>query len=132
MTNFRSLPKWAALFISALILVVTLASTRPTQAQSASAPGARPAIGVARALVMDIHDPSAAGRIKVKFPWLPREPEVWAPVSLPLGGNRTGLWALPEIGDEVLVGFEHGDVRAPVVIGSFWNGEAPPPCERCS
>jgi uncharacterized protein involved in type VI secretion and phage assembly len=53
-------------------------------------------------------------------------------VAVPLGGNRTGLWALPEVGDQVLVGFEHGDLNAPVVIGTLWNGEAPPPCERCS
>ncbi len=130
MNDFRSMSKWAVLFVVSLALIATLTFTRPTKAQNAAPPGSPPYPGLARALVVDIRDPEAAGRIKVKFPWSPHDVEAWARVSLPLGGNRTGLWALPEIGDEVVVGFEHGDVRAPVVIGSLWNGEAPPPCER--
>jgi hypothetical protein len=70
------------------------------------------------------------GRIKVRFPWLrdgKEEAEAWARVSLPLGGNATGSWALPEVDDEVLVAFEHADLARPVVLGSLWNGTAPPP-----
>ncbi len=106
------------------ILAVALTATRPTQAQDATLPGLLP--GLARALVVDVRDPEAAGRIKVKFPWLPGEVETWARVTLPLGGNRTGLWALPEVGDQVVVGFEHGDVRRPIIVGSLWDGTPPP------
>jgi uncharacterized protein involved in type VI secretion and phage assembly len=77
-------------------------------------------------VIVDVQDPDAAGRIKVRFPSLPNNFEAWARVSLPLGGNQTGLWALPEVGDQVVVGFESGDLRNPIVIGSLWNGKRPP------
>ena len=38
-----------------------------------------------------------------------------------------GFYFRPEIGDEVIVGFEHGDVRFPYIIGSVWNGKDQPP-----
>ena len=44
-----------------------------------------------------------------------------------MAGNGRGLYFLPEIDDEVLVMFQHGDVRFPYVIGSLWNGRDRPP-----
>jgi uncharacterized protein involved in type VI secretion and phage assembly len=44
------------------------------------------------------------------------------------GANR-GTWFIPEVGDEVLVAFERGDLRSPYVIGALWNGKASPPAE---
>jgi hypothetical protein len=41
-----------------------------------------------------------------------------------------GSFVLPEVGDEVLTGFEHGDMNQPVVIGQLWNGEDAPPEEE--
>lgn len=126
MNNFPRISKWSVSLLIFCILVVALAATRPTQARDTSPSGSCQAFGLARALVVEVRDPEAAGRIKIKFPWLLREVETWAHISLPLGGNRTGLWALPEIGDQVIVGFEHGDVRSPIIIGSLWDGTPPP------
>jgi phage protein D len=46
--------------------------------------------------------------------------------------NDAGAFILPEVGDEVLVAFEHGDLSRPVVVGSLWDGpstvEERPPC----
>ncbi len=34
---------------------------------------------------------------------------------------------MPQIGDEVLVSFNHGDVREPYIVGSLWNTQDRPP-----
>ena len=36
-----------------------------------------------------------------------------------------GAYFMPEIGDEVLVAFEHGDISRPIVIGRMWSDVAP-------
>jgi uncharacterized protein involved in type VI secretion and phage assembly len=41
-----------------------------------------------------------------------------------------GIYFLPEVGDEVLVAFERGDLRFPYVIGSLWNGKQPTPARN--
>lgn len=43
------------------------------------------------------------------------------------GKEGKGLFWLPDEGDKVLVTFEHGDASRPVVVGSTWSGQAPPP-----
>lgn len=79
-------------------------------------------------LVTNITDPDRLGRIKVKFPWLSDDVESWwARVVQPMAGPSRGHWFIPEVDDEVLVGFEHGDVRFPYVIGSLYNGVDKPP-----
>jgi phage protein D len=49
---------------------------------------------------------------------------------LQLARADRGMYVLPEVGDEVLVAFEHGDLAHPIVVGSLWNGETPPPTEE--
>ncbi len=73
-------------------------------------------------------DPDKLGRVKVKFPWLSDVDESsWARVAAPMAGNARGVYFLPEVDDEVLVVFEHGDVRFPYVLGALWNGRDAPP-----
>ena len=42
-------------------------------------------------------------------------------------GNNRGSWFIPDVDDEVLVAFEHGDPRRPYVLGGLWNGQDAPP-----
>ena len=51
----------------------------------------------------------------------------WARVVSIGGGSGGGLMFLPEVNDEVLVAFEHGDINAPYVVGLLWNGKDRPP-----
>lgn len=79
-------------------------------------------------IVTDNKDPDhSLGRVKVKYPWNTDDhASDWAPVASPMAGPGRGFFFLPEINDEVLVAFEHGDVRRPYVIGSLWNGKDKP------
>jgi uncharacterized protein involved in type VI secretion and phage assembly len=127
MKNPPRISKLSVSLAAGCFLILALASSRPTRAQNEElSETPRRVLGLRVAVVVDVRDPAAAGRIKVEIPSVTGNLEVWARVSLPLGGNRTGLWALPEIGDEVIVAFENGDVSRPFVIGSLWDGKKPP------
>src|SRR5262249_30204668 len=68
------------------------------------------------------------GRVKVQFPWMAADAEsTWARVATLMAGKERGAFYLPEEGDEVLVAYEHGDVRYPYVLGALWNGKDKPP-----
>lgn len=84
--------------------------------------------GVAIGLVTSTRDPEGLGRVKVKLPWLSDETETdWVRLASPYAGAERGVQFLPEVDDEVVLAFEHGDVNFPVVIGAVWNTEQKPP-----
>lgn len=101
-------------------------------------------------IVTDNNDPEDMGRVKVYFPTLtpPDQPgsskpnkagkagqgnkaskveeheSYWARVvAIGAGQYKKGFDCLPEVDDEVLVGFEHGDIHRPYIIGGVWNGK---------
>jgi uncharacterized protein involved in type VI secretion and phage assembly len=84
--------------------------------------------GVALGVVTQNRDPDKLCRVKVRYPWHeePRE-SYWARLATPMAGKDRGLVMIPEVGDEVLVAFERGDLRFPYIIGSLWNGQDTPP-----
>jgi phage protein D len=78
-------------------------------------------------LVTNNNDPDQMGRVRVKYPSLSdSEESAWARVVTPSTGNARGLLMLPQPNEEVIVGFEHGDTRRPIVIGSVFNGRDKP------
>jgi phage baseplate assembly protein V len=80
--------------------------------------------GVVVGVVTNNQDPENMHRVKVRFPWLSNDVESnWARVAAPMAGKNRGAYFLPEVDDEVLVAFEHGQVDHPFVLGSLWNGK---------
>ena len=79
-------------------------------------------------IVTNNKDPEGWGRVKVKFPTLTEEHESnWARVVALGAAKQRGFDCLPEVNDEVLVGFEHGDIHRPYILGGVWNGKDNPP-----
>jgi uncharacterized protein involved in type VI secretion and phage assembly len=84
--------------------------------------------GVAVAVVCENRDATGKCRVRVEYPWQPvRGESYWARVAGPMGGKNRGVYFLPEIGDEVLVAFDRGDLRFPYVVGSLWNDQESAP-----
>jgi phage protein D len=89
--------------------------------------GGPPIYGVVVAEVTNNDDPDKLGRVKLKFPWLSDSYESdWARMLQAGAGPDSGASFLPEVNDEVLVAFEFGDVRRPMVIGGLHNGRDKP------
>lgn len=72
------------------------------------------------------------GRIKVQPHWdrqgrLDEHSSCWIRVMQPWAGTGWGFVFIPRIGMEVMVSFVNGDPDSPVVVGSLYNGDHPPP-----
>lgn len=78
-------------------------------------------------VVTNVNDEEQLGRVKVRFPTLGEEAESdWARVIIPGVGKDRGFDFRPEVNDEVVVGFDRGDLRFPFVLGGVWSGSQPP------
>lgn len=82
--------------------------------------------GVANALVTDIKDPLKQGRVKLRFPWLDDTYISDWTRTVQFGGVGGGGLIGPDVGDEVLVGFDRGALDHPFVIGGLYNGKDRP------
>lgn len=87
--------------------------------------------GVFSAQVIDVVDPDQQGRVKIRLPWSPDPAsgsyQVWARLAVLMAGNNRGTWFIPDVDDEVVIAFEGGDPRRPIVVGALWNGQDAPP-----
>jgi type VI secretion system secreted protein VgrG len=77
------------------------------------------------AVVTDNNDPQGMSRIRVAFPWHRGTNEVspWLRVTTPYAGKGKGFHVLPEIGEEVIVGFENGNAEKPFILGAMFHAE---------
>jgi type VI secretion system secreted protein VgrG len=92
----------------------------------------KPSPDMQLAIVTDNEDPQKNGRIKVQFKWKCTSNDVteWLRVVAPDAGSsdkvnkNRGFVFIPEVGDQVLVAFEEGNVARPIVIGSMFSGKS--------
>jgi uncharacterized protein involved in type VI secretion and phage assembly len=83
--------------------------------------------GVAIGVVSNIDDPEGLGRIKVEYKLLGGQAESnWARIAMPFAGIDHGLFYPPEVEDEALVAFQHGNPDQPYIIGFLSSKHAPP------
>lgn len=77
------------------------------------------------ARIKDNNDPEGMGRVKVDYYWTGwNNTSEWMRLIQPYAGDGMGAYVIPEIGHEVLVNFEGGNVDCPYVTGSHYNGSA--------
>ena len=81
------------------------------------------------ATVLSNADPEGKGRVRVRMNWQTDGMQTgWVRVMTPDGGSsddvksNRGFVFIPEVGDQVLLGFRHGDPARPYVLGSLFNG----------
>lgn len=80
--------------------------------------------GLLNAIVKEVWEKQHPGMVKVEYLMGEKDKKTsdWVRVMAGYGGNGFGNYWLPEIGTEVLVGFIHGNMNMPVVLGCLWNG----------
>ncbi|MCL5995670.1 MAG: VgrG-related protein [Chloroflexi bacterium] len=83
--------------------------------------------GVVPAMVTNLKDPDDLGRVKVKYAYLGEIESDWVRIAVPMAGAQRGFYYLPEVNDEVLIAFEHGDVHRPYIVGALWSKTDKPP-----
>ncbi|MBM7568284.1 uncharacterized protein involved in type VI secretion and phage assembly [Paenibacillus sacheonensis] len=87
--------------------------------------------GVYIGIVTDNKDPEKYGRVKLTIPVFDEQKTTgWARVATMMAGKDRGTLFVPEVGDEVVVAFQMGDLRYPIVIGSMWNNKSLPPAGK--
>ncbi len=96
---------------------------------SPPAAGLLPAVkGLHTGIVKKIYeDPDNEFRVQVEIPMLETESNlVWARLSTFYAGNGFGAFFMPEVGDEVILGFSNEDPRFPIILGSLYSSAIPP------
>lgn len=81
--------------------------------------------GVTTGIVKEIYDEKFPGMIKVEFFMTDGSINIsdWIRVVVPYGGKNKGMYFLPDIGDEVVIAFEQGNIEKPYVLGCLWNNK---------
>lgn len=89
---------------------------------------APPAAETQPATVIDNQDPQQIGRVRVSFAWQKEtgDETPWIRVAAAGAGGGHGAYFVPEVGDQVMVGFEYNNPDRPVVLGSVYHGSVKP------
>jgi len=75
-------------------------------------------------------DPDGQYKIQVSIPVMKAETDgIWARLSSSYGSSGIGAFFIPEIGDEVILGFFDNNPSCPVILGSLYSSKRKPPYE---
>ena len=85
--------------------------------------------GVVVGKITDVNDPQSVGRVKVRYPHMSDTLTGWSSVASMMAGGGRGCFFMPEVDDEVLLAFQHGDMNHPFIIGFVWNPVQGPPSQ---
>lgn len=106
--------------------------TERNDVMSPPAAGLVPGIGglhIGKVTKLD-EDPAKEYRIQVRIPVLSGDNKlVWARLGNVWAGDAFGFFFIPDVGDEVILGFFNNDPSYPVILGSLYNGKSVPPYE---
>lgn len=96
------------------------------------AAGLLPAIkGLHIGIVTSLEDPLGENRVRIFIPVIdPSSEGTWARTAAPDAGEgeeARGIFFMPEIGDEVIVGFINEDPRDPIILGKLYSSAKPGP-----
>jgi len=85
--------------------------------------------GLQTGIVKKIYDdPDNEFRVQVEIPILGADGEaVWARLGTFYNGNGFGAFFMPEVNDEVILGFMNDDPRFPIILGSVYSSSIPAP-----
>jgi uncharacterized protein involved in type VI secretion and phage assembly len=85
------------------------------------------AFGLSIGVVTDNEDPDGENRVRITIPAVLGDVGTWARLATLDAGKERGTFFHPEIGDEVIVGFENGDPSFPIILGMVHSSALPPP-----
>ncbi|MCB0855771.1 MAG: hypothetical protein KDD63_26300, partial [Bacteroidetes bacterium] len=102
----------------AIPLIVNVPPVNPTIRR----PWADAQLGV----VTENNDPEKQGRVRVQLKWQKEGTTPWMHYATNHAFSDRGVYFVPEIGDEVIVGFVHGNPEQPYMIGANYHGGAKP------
>ena len=66
------------------------------------------------------NDPLNLGRVQIRYPWQnssdnPSSP--WVSIAQPFASDKAGMRFMPQVGDNIIVGYEHGRMERPFMVG---------------
>lgn len=87
--------------------------------------------GVFLGTVLSVDDPDKLGRVRIECDQYEDASDdvVWATVTRPAAGKKTGVFFTPKVGDQVVLGYLAGDVGEPVILGYAHSQPRPPSSE---
>lgn len=100
----------------------------PQEDPAAGEPGPSASGGLHIGVVVQIHeDPLLQNRIAIELPMLDQPGKrIWGRMASPWASDAYGMLSVPDVGDEVVVGFQQSNPSEPIILGSLYSSKRMP------